>query len=100
MNESLFTQLLNVTVGAMLLCAVIILWRRELAAIISVFLVQGLATLAVVGLVRPDPRMVAALVIGTGVGMWLAPRIPMGAARHALLVVAAFGGAALILGNV
>ena len=43
--------------------------------------------------------VVAALVVGTGVGMCLAPRIPMEVARHALLVVAAFGGLALILGN-
>ena len=73
--------------------------RNIRATLQAIFLVQGLATLAVVGLVLPDPRMVAALVIGTGVGMWLAPRIPMEAARHALLVVAAFGGVALILGN-
>ena len=44
--------------------------------------------------------MVVALVLGTVVGMWLAPRIPEHAARLAVLAVAAFGGVALIVGNV
>jgi uncharacterized membrane protein YfcA len=43
--------------------------------------------------------MVLALVIGTVLGMWLAPRIPEHAARLAVLAVAAFGGVALIVGN-
>jgi hypothetical protein len=43
--------------------------------------------------------MVAALVIGTVLGMWLAPRIPEHAARLAVLGGAAFGGVALIVGN-
>lgn len=74
MNESLFTQLLNVTVGAMLLCAVIILWRRELAAIISVFLVQGLALAATVALLAVQQAsaqlgVVAVLVLVLRVGV-------------------------------
>ena len=50
MTDDLFTQLLNLTVGAMLLLAVLILWRRELAAIITLFAAQGVALAATVGL--------------------------------------------------
>lgn len=73
--------------------------RTIRATLQAIFLVQGLATLAVVGLVRPDPRMVVALVLGTLAGMWLAPRISLTTARQALLAVAAFGGLGLVLGG-
>lgn len=43
MNETLHVQLLDLACGAMLLAAVLVLWRRELAVIIRVFAVQGLA---------------------------------------------------------
>jgi uncharacterized membrane protein YfcA len=69
------------------------------ATLQAFFLVQGIATVAVVGLTWPDAWMVAALVIGTLAGMWVAPRVPERAARLAVLVVAAFGGVALIVGN-
>jgi uncharacterized membrane protein YfcA len=69
------------------------------ASLQAFFLVQGIATALVVGLTWPDPWMVLALVIGTLAGMWLAPRIPEHAARLAVLGVAAFGGVALIIGN-
>ncbi len=43
MTESLNIQLIDLAAGALLLTAVLILWRRELAAIIDVFAVQGVA---------------------------------------------------------
>lgn len=69
------------------------------ASLQAFFLVQGIVTVAVVGLTWPDAWMVGALIVGTLTGMWVAPRIPEHAARKAVLAVAAFGGAALILGN-
>lgn len=69
------------------------------ATLQAFFLVQGVVTVAVVGLVLPDPAMVLALAAGAGAGMWLAPRIPPERARHAVLAVAAFGGVGLIVGN-
>ena len=69
------------------------------ASLQAFFLVQGIATVAVVGLTWPDAWMVGALIVGTVAGMWLAPRIPEHAARLAVLGVAAFGGVALIVGN-
>jgi hydrogenase-4 component E len=40
---ALYVQLLNLTTGALLLTAVLVLWRRELAVIIRVFALQGVA---------------------------------------------------------
>jgi hydrogenase-4 component E len=54
MTQTLFTQLLNLTVGAMLLTAVLILWRRELSSIITVFGLQGAALAATVALVAVE----------------------------------------------
>ncbi|MEU8869060.1 hypothetical protein [Streptomyces umbrinus] len=48
MSESLFTQLLDVACGAFLLAAVVVLWRRELAAIVRLFALQGLALAVIV----------------------------------------------------
>ncbi|MGB7979541.1 MAG: TSUP family transporter [Candidatus Nanopelagicales bacterium] len=73
--------------------------REARATLQAFFLIQGIATAAVIGVVRLDPRMVAALVLGTLAGMWIAPRIPTEAARLAVLAVAAFGGLSLIVGN-
>jgi uncharacterized membrane protein YfcA len=69
------------------------------ATLQGIFLIQGIVTVAVLGLSWPDPWMVVALVAGTLVGMWAAPRIPTQAARQAVLAVAAFGGIGLIAGN-
>ena len=81
MSETLFTQLLNITVGAMLLTAVLILWRRELSSIISVFGLQGIALAATVALIAAQEGsaelgVVAALVLvlRAGVLPWLLRR--------------------------
>ena len=81
MSEQLFTQLLNITVGAMLLTAVLILWRRELSSIITVFTVQGVALAATVALIAVEEgsaelAVVAALVLvlRAGVLPWLLRR--------------------------
>ena len=66
----------------------------------AIFLVQGLATIAAIGLARPSPWMLLALAVGTLAGMRLAPLIPTAAARHAVLAVAAFGGIGLIVANI
>jgi uncharacterized protein len=63
------------------------------------FLVQNVVTAAVVGLVLPDWRQVAALVVGSAVGMLLAARLPARAARLGVLGVSALGGLALVAGS-
>lgn len=69
------------------------------ATLQAFFLIQGLVTAAVLGVAWPTPGMVAALVLGTLAGMWVAPRMPTDRARVAVLAVAAFGGVGLIVGN-
>ncbi len=73
--------------------------REARATLQGFFLIQGLATMLVIGPVLPDVPAVVALVVGTLVGVVVAPRIPERAARMAVLAVAGFGGLALIVGN-
>jgi hydrogenase-4 component E len=47
--NSVFVQSLYLACGGLLLTAVLVLWRRELAVIIRVFAVQGVALAALVG---------------------------------------------------
>lgn len=64
------------------------------------FLIQNIVTAMVIGFLAPAWWMVAALAAGTAGGMMAAGRIPAGAARIAVLVVAGLGGASLIVANV
>jgi len=81
MTDELFTQLLNLAVGAMLLIAVLILWRRELAAIITLFAAQGLALGTTVGLIALHEGSIElvvvtalVLVLRAGILPWLLRR--------------------------
>ncbi|WAL64574.1 hypothetical protein ORV05_26945 [Amycolatopsis cynarae] len=56
MTETLYVQLLDLTCGALLLTAVLILWRRELTMIIRVFAVQGVALAALVAVLAAKER--------------------------------------------
>ncbi|MCD9155171.1 TSUP family transporter [Aeromicrobium duanguangcaii] len=60
-------------------------------------IVQNLVTAVVVGLVLPSWQMLAALGVGTVVGLVVAPRLSVGAARTGILCVSAVGGMALLL---
>jgi uncharacterized membrane protein YfcA len=64
------------------------------------FLIQNIVTALVIGVVGPQWWMVAALVVGTLVGMAVVARVPAHLARIAVLVVAALGGASLVVANV
>lgn len=70
------------------------------ATLQAFFLIQGIVTVAVVGLAWPTAWMVVALVAGTLLGMWWAPLIPPETARRAVLAVAAFGGIGLVVGSI
>lgn len=49
MSETTYVQVLDLACGALLLTAVLVLWRRELTVIIRVFALQGLALAVLVG---------------------------------------------------
>ena len=43
MTESLYTQLLDLACGGLLLTAALVLWRRRVAVVVRVFVLQGIA---------------------------------------------------------
>lgn len=87
MSPTLYTQLLYLACGALLLTAVLVLWRRELAVIIRVFALQGVALAALVAVLAVDEGSVelgavaaGVLVLRAGVLPYLLRRAMTGAA--------------------
>ncbi|WP_037622808.1 hypothetical protein [Streptomyces aureus] len=76
MSEGLFTQLLDLACGAFLLAAVIVLWRRELTAIVRVFALQGVALAAIPVLLGVHERRWDLVVVGVGIGVLRAGLLP------------------------
>ncbi|RSM85285.1 hypothetical protein DMH04_18550 [Kibdelosporangium aridum] len=67
MDESLYVQLLDLACGGLLLTSVLALWRRELAVIIRVFALQGLALSVLVGVLAAHENSVELWVVAVGV---------------------------------
>ncbi|WP_436498360.1 hypothetical protein [Actinokineospora sp. HUAS TT18] len=67
MTETVFTQLLDLACGALLLCAVLVLWRRELAVAIRVFAIQGAALAALGGVLAAHEGSTELWVVAAGV---------------------------------
>ena len=67
MSDTLFVQLLDLACGALLLTAVLILWRRELTVIIRVFAVQGLALAALVAVLAAHERSAELAAVAAGI---------------------------------
>jgi hydrogenase-4 component E len=79
-------EMLNLAAGALLLTAVLVLWRRELTVIVRMFALQGVALAALVGALAWDegePELAAVaigfLVLRGGVLPWLLRRALAGA---------------------
>jgi hydrogenase-4 component E len=56
MTDAGYVRLLDLACGAVLLTAVLVLWRRDLAVIIRVFALQGVALAALVGILAANQR--------------------------------------------
>ena len=67
MSAAVHVQLLNLTAGALLLTAVLVLWRRELSVIIRVFAVQGFALAALIAVLAVDEGSVELAAFALGV---------------------------------
>jgi hydrogenase-4 component E len=67
MDETLFVQLLDLACGGLLLTAVLVLWRRELAVIIRVFALQGVALAVLVGVLAAHGSSPELWAVATGV---------------------------------
>lgn len=67
MNETLYVQLLNLAAGGLLLTAVLILWRRELAGIIRILALQGFALAALAAILAAHQGSVGLWAVAAGV---------------------------------
>jgi hydrogenase-4 component E len=76
MSKGLFTQLLDLACGAFLLAAVVVLWRRELAAIVRLFALQGVALAAIALLLGLHEDRWGLLVVAVGIGALRAGLLP------------------------
>ncbi|MFJ8962713.1 hypothetical protein ACIRG5_25305 [Lentzea sp. NPDC102401] len=76
MNQTLYEQLLNLTCGGLLLTAVLVLWRRELAVIIRMFAVQGVALAVLVAVLAAHEGAAELWVVAAGVLVLRAGLLP------------------------
>ncbi|MFE9094288.1 hypothetical protein [Streptomyces sp. NPDC007264] len=76
MSSGLYTQFLDVACGAFLLAAVVVLWRREIAAIVRVFALQGVALAAVAVLLGAHEQRWDLVGVGIGIGLLRAGVLP------------------------
>ncbi|MBP2328805.1 hydrogenase-4 component E [Kibdelosporangium banguiense] len=67
MDEGLYVQLLDLACGGLLLTSVLVLWRRELAVIIRVFALQGLALAMLVGVLAAHENSAELWAVAAGV---------------------------------
>jgi hydrogenase-4 component E len=68
-SETAYVQALDLACGALLLTAVLIVWRRELAVIIRVFAVQGLALTALVAALAVHERSAELGAVAAGIAV-------------------------------
>ncbi|KJY43319.1 hypothetical protein VR41_03830 [Streptomyces sp. NRRL B-1568] len=87
MNDAVYTQLLDLACGAFLLAAVVVLWLRQLASIVRVFALQGVALAAVAALLGTHDRRWEVLAVATGIGVLRAGLLPL-LMRRALTALA------------
>ncbi|MFR0357581.1 hypothetical protein [Streptomyces sediminimaris] len=76
MNGDLYTELLDLACGAFLLAAVLVLWRRELAAIVRVFALQGVTLAALAVLLGGHEQRWDLVGVGVGIGLLRAGLLP------------------------
>jgi hydrogenase-4 component E len=91
MNQTAFVELLNLACGALLVTAVLILWRRQLAAIIRWFTVQGLALTAIAAILAVDRHDARLGAVAAGVFALRVIALPL-LLRRTLARAAADGG--------
>ncbi len=63
----MYVQLLDVACGAFLLAAVLVLWRRELVAIVQVFAAQGVALAGIVAVLAAHERSAELGLLAVGI---------------------------------
>ncbi|MFD4601894.1 hypothetical protein ACFWPQ_28155 [Streptomyces sp. NPDC058464] len=76
MNDGLYTQLLDLACGLFLLAAVLVLWVRELAVIVRIFALQGIALAALAMLLGAHEQRWDLIGVGIGIGLLRAGALP------------------------
>ncbi|WP_405810253.1 hypothetical protein OG729_36290 [Streptomyces sp. NBC_00210] len=76
MSEGLYTQLLDLACGAFLLAAVVVLWMRELGAIVRIFALQGIALAAIAVLLGLHEERWDLIAVAAGIGLLRAGVLP------------------------
>ncbi|XRQ14144.1 hypothetical protein ACN3XK_25680 [Actinomadura welshii] len=77
MSGSLYVHALDMTSGALLLAGVLVLWRRDLAAIVRLFAVQGAALAALVAVLGLHEGHAPTLALAAGIGVLRAVVLPL-----------------------
>lgn len=76
MSDTIYVQLLDLACGGFLLAGVLVLWRRDLAAIVRLFAVQGAALALLVAVLGGHERDVELLGLAAGIGILRAVVLP------------------------
>ncbi|MFI6735353.1 hypothetical protein ACIBI9_20705 [Nonomuraea sp. NPDC050451] len=76
MTDAMYVQLLDLACGAFLLTGVLVLWRRELSAIVWLFALQGVALTALIVVLGVRQADLELILIGLGVGALRAALLP------------------------
>ncbi|MFC7585559.1 hypothetical protein ACFQYP_18795 [Nonomuraea antimicrobica] len=76
MTDAMYIQLLDLACGAFLLTGVLVLWRRELSAIVWLFALQGVALTALIVVMGAREGDLELILVGAGVGALRAALLP------------------------
>lgn len=76
MSDAIYIQLLDLTCGAFLLAGVLVLWRRDLRAIVWLFALQGLALAAMVVVLGVREGKAELILVGLALGGLRAGLLP------------------------
>jgi len=76
MSATVYVQMLDLAAGVFLLCAVLVLWRRNLAAIVRLLAVQGAALATLAALQAAHQSSGELLAVAAGVGLLKAGVLP------------------------
>ncbi len=76
MSDSTYVQLLDLACGAVLLAGVLVLWRRDLVAIVRLFAAQGVALAAIVIVLGVRQGSTELVIVGMALGGLRAGLLP------------------------
>jgi hydrogenase-4 component E len=76
MSDTIYVQLIDLACGSFLLAAVLMLWRRDLSAIVRLFALQGAALALLVAVLGADERSAELIGLAAGILVLRAVVVP------------------------